>query len=90
MRIYKEGNMEELKELFKSLGYVGGEITEATADGIGLEDIKSLKDIYENREMLAKGFDVPGDFRAHLKGLGVDALVEIIASAKEGFELGKK
>jgi hypothetical protein len=82
--------MEEMKELFKALGYVGGEVHEVTKDGFGVEDLQSLKEMYDNREMLAKGFDVPGDFKDHLKNIGIDGLMEIIMAAKEGFEQGKK
>lgn len=81
---------QELKELFASLGYVAGEVHEITKDGIGLEDLKSIKDIIENKEMLAKGFKVEGDFKEVLKSaLSYDQLLEIIVSAKDGFDKGK-
>lgn len=80
----------ELKELCKALGYVAGEVHEVTKDGLGLEDLKSLKDLFDNKDMLIKGFDVPGDFKEHLEGLGVDELVGMLLALKEGFELGKE
>ena len=82
--------MEEMKELFKALGYVGGEIKEISEDGVGLEDFKSIKDLIENRELLGKGFDVPGDFKAHLEGMKAEDLVAIIMAAKDGYDLGVK
>jgi len=82
---------KELKELFKALGYCGGEIKEISEDGIGLEDLKSIKDVIENKDMLGAGFKVEGDFKEHLKGiLDFDSAIEIIASAKEGWDLGKE
>lgn len=84
-------NENELTELFKALGYVGGEVTEITKDGIGLEDLKSIKDIIENKDLLAKGFKVEGDFKEVFKGaLSYDQLLNIIVAAKEGYEMGIK
>jgi hypothetical protein len=81
----------EMKEMFKALGYVGGEIHEITKDGIGWEDVKSIKDIIENKDMLLEGFKVEGDFKEHLKSLySYDQLIEIVVAAKEGYDLGKK
>jgi hypothetical protein len=81
----------ELKELFKALGYCGGEITEITKDGVGLEDLKSVKEIIDNKEMLLKGFKVDGAINAEsLKEIGLDGLVAIIMEAKEGYALGLK
>ena len=81
----------ELKELFKALGYCGGEITEITKDGIGFEDLKSIKDIIDNKDMIVKGFDVPGDFKEVLKSaLSYEQLLNIIVSAKDGYALGLK
>ena len=42
-------NENEMKDLFKALGYVGGEVQEITKDGVGFEDLKSIKDIITNR-----------------------------------------
>ena len=82
---------EEMKELFKALGYVGGEVTEISDDGLGLEDLKSIKDIIDNKEMLAEGFKVEGTVNVEsLKAIGLDGLVEIIMSAKNGYALGLK
>jgi len=82
---------EELKGFMKASGYVAGELTEVFKDGLGIEDVKSIKDFYVNRNMLANGFNVPGDFKQHLKdSFSVDDLIDIIAASKEGFELGLK
>ena len=79
-----------MKDLFKALGYVGGEVQEITKDGVGFEDLKSIKDIITNREMLLKGFKVEGDFKEVLKkSFSYAQLIDIIAATKEGFELGK-
>lgn len=81
----------ELKELFKALGYVAGEVTEITKDGLGLEDLVSIKEIIENKDLLAAGFKVEGDFKEVLKGaLSYDQLLNIIVAAKDGYELGLK
>jgi len=82
--------MSELEELMKAVGYVAGEVSEALSDGLGVEDLKSLKDLYDNRELLAKGFNVPGDFKEHLEGLDASELVNIILAAKAGYDLGLK
>ena len=81
---------QELKELFKAIGYCGGEIAEIAEDGIGFEDLSSIKEIIENKDMLFEGFKVEGDFKELLKGFSYEDLVQVILSAKEGFELGKK
>lgn len=81
----------ELKELFMALGYCGGEIHEVTRDGLGLEDLMSIKELIDNKEMLAKGFKVEGDFKEVVKAnLSYDALLGIIMAAKEGFDKGAK
>ena len=82
--------MSELKELVKALGYVGGEIHEIAKDGLGLEDLASIKDLIEHRELLIKGFDIKGDFKEHLEGLGVEELVALLMELKAGYDLGKK
>lgn len=80
----------ELKDLFKALGYVGGEIIEIKEGGIGFEDLKSIKDMIDNKDLLAEGFKVEGDFKEVLKSaLSYDQLLNIVVAAKEGFELGK-
>jgi len=82
---------KELQEFMKASGYVAGELTEVFEDGLGIEDVKSIKDFYVNKSMLASGFDVPGDFKQHLKNnFSVDDLIDIVAAAKDGYELGKK
>ena len=82
---------KELKDFMKAVGYVAGEVHEITKDGFGVEDLKSLKDLYDNRKMLRDGFNVPGDFKEHLKAnFSIEDLTEIVAAAKEGFELGAK
>ena len=81
---------KELVEAFKASGYVVGEIAEIKEDGVGLEDLKSIKDIIENKDLLLEGFKVEGDFKDLLKGFSYEELMSIIIAAKEGYELGRK
>jgi hypothetical protein len=86
-----ETNEKELIEMFKAGGYVHGEISEIAEDGLELKDLKSIKDIIENKEMLLNGFKVEGDFREVLKSaLSYEQAINIIAAYKTGFDLGKK
>jgi len=81
-------NSKELVELFKGLGYVGGEVHEITKDGVDLKDLKSVKDIIENRQILVDAFSGLND--VSVKGLSYEQLASIVLAAKEGFELGVK
>lgn len=82
---------QELIEMFKAGGYVHGEISEIAENGIGLEDLKSVKDLVENKDLLSDGFKVEGDFKEVLKSaLSYDQAINIIAAYKSGFDLGKK
>lgn len=81
---------QELKELFKAMGYVAGEVSEIAEGGLGLEDLKSIKDVIENKEMLGEGFKVEGDFEEVLKGFSYESLMNIILASKEGYDLGEK
>ena len=82
---------KQLVEAMRAIGYCGGEITEITKDGFGIEDLKSVKDLIDNKDILVKGFDFEGKVtKEGLKDLGLDALVEIVMAAKEGYALGLK
>jgi len=82
---------QELIEMLKAGGYVHGEIAEIAEDGLGLSDLKSIKDVIENKEMLLEGFKVEGDFKEVLKSaLSYEQAINIIAAYKEGFDLGRK
>lgn len=81
---------QELKELFKALGYVAGEVVDIAEDGLGLDDLMSVKEIIENRDMLEEGFKVEGDFKKILEGFSYETLMGIILEAKAGFDLGKE
>ena len=84
-------NEKELVELMRAGGYVHGEISEIAENGLGFEDLKSIKDIIQNKDVLLEGFKVDGDFREVLKSaLSYEQLINIVASYKEGFDLGKK
>jgi len=83
-------NESELKDFFKALGYVAGEVSEISEGGLGLEDLKSIKDLIDNKDLVLGGFKVEGDFKEVLKSsLSYEQLLNIIVAAKEGFELGK-
>ena len=82
---------QELIELMKAGGYVHGEIAEIAEGGLELKDLKSVKDVVENKDILLKGFEVKGDFKEVLKSaFSYDQLINIVASYKEGFDLGRK
>jgi len=84
-------NEKELIELLRAGGYMHGEISEIAKDGLGLEDLKSIKDIIQNKDLLLEGFKVEGDFKEVLKSaLSYEQLINIVAAYKEGFDLGKK
>lgn len=80
---------KELVELFKAMGYVSGEIKEISEDGVGVEDLKSVKDLIENKDLLVEGFKVEGEFKSLLEGFSHEALMSIILAAKDGYDLGK-
>jgi len=84
-------NEKELIELMRAGGYVHGEISEIAEGGLGLEDLKSIKDIIQNKDILLEGLKVEGDFVEVLKSsMSYEQLVNIVAAYKEGFDLGKK
>ena len=78
---------KELLEAAKAAGYVAGEIHEITSDGLGFEDLKSVKDLIDNKRILSEGFE--GISEASLKGLSYDQLIQFGLAFKQGFDLGK-
>ncbi len=86
----KKTKEQELKELFKALGYVAGEVVDIAEDGLGFDDLMSVKDIIDNGDMLMEGFKVEGDFKEILKGFSYETLMSIILEAKAGYDLGLK
>jgi hypothetical protein len=84
----KKTPLKELKEGAKAIGYLAGEITEATKDGLGIEDLKSVKDIIDNQAIVRGGIE--GIDEASLKGLSYDEILGVLLSMKEGFDIGIK
>lgn len=82
-------NKQELMELMLGAGYITGEITEATKDGVGFEDLKSIKDMVENRETISN-MKVEAPFKELFTGLEYADLVEIIMEFNKGMNLGLK
>lgn len=84
----KKSSLKELQEAAKGAGYILGEVTEATKNGIGLEDLKSVKDIIDNQKMLKDAVD--GLSEASLKGLSYDEIISVVMNIKYGFDIGIK
>ena len=78
---------KELKELMYGAGYVAGEVTEITKDGLGFEDLKSLKDLVENREIITE-MKVEGEFKAMVEKLDYTELVKAVMEFHKGMTLG--
>lgn len=79
---------KELNELLKASGMLLGEVHEVTKDGVGLEDLKSLKDLLENKEVLMEGFKGLKDL--NVAGMEMEEMMGALLALKEGFDLGAK
>lgn len=79
---------KELNELMYAAGLILGEVDESTKDGLGLEDLKSVKDLIDKRKELSAGFSGLGDM--DVKGMDLSEMALALAELKRGFEEGKK
>jgi hypothetical protein len=82
--------VKELKEFVEALGFIGGNVHEASKDGVDMSDIKSLIDLGKEYEMIGEGFKGFDKMGAELKDISQAELVELFSAMMEAFNKGKE